>query len=285
MENVRNIMCVIAYDGSQFCGFATQDSKNHNLDSKKLQNIESNLPSIQDFITNTLKKIGINTHIIAAGRTDKDVHATFQVINFYAYYNPKKKAKNLQISQLKPHKMPLEKMQKLLNEKLYPHIKIRKIYEVPPTFHARFCAKSRTYTYIFTKENLLPFYTNYIAKVKFGEIKKIKEALNAFVGVHDFSLFKKNGSETKDNIREIFSAKILTKKVYNLPCHIIQIRANGFLRSQVRMMLFAAFAYSLGKISLQNLQKQIDNKMDVNDRICVRELAPACGLYLSKVEY
>lgn len=409
MENVRNIACVIAYDGSKFCGFATQDSKvDSKIDSKiakdsikKLQNTESNLPSIQDFITMTLQKIGINTKIIAAGRTDKNVHATYQVINFYAYYNPKKKSKklenieskniqsydkdsinslqsnnldfkiskdsnknlqfiefkniksyskdskeiiesncnedsikklqniesnlkqdsknanknleniesisqqdskdskdskkniesitldskNIQISQLKPHKMSLNRMKKLLNEKLFPHIKIRKIYEVSPNFHARFCAKSRTYTYIFSDKEMLPFFTPYIAKVKFGDIKKIKIALNAFVGTHDFSLFKKNGSETKDNIRHIFSTKILTKKVYNLPCNIIQIKANGFLRSQVRMLLNACFAYSLGKISLQNLKAQIDNKMDVNDRICLRELAPACGLYLSRVEY
>lgn len=255
---LHNIVCIIAYDGSKFCGFSTQK---HKLDSK-------GYISIADFFTYTLTRIGINTKIIAAGRTDKGVHATFQVINFFT-----------------DSKMPLNKMKGLLNNKLFPNIFIRKMYYSSLDFHARFSAKSRTYRYIFTQNDLLPFFTNYISKVKCGDLDSIKQALNEFIGVHDFTLFKKLGSPTKNNIREIYNAKIFTKNIYNIPCFIIKINANGFLRSQVRLIIQACLNFSLGKISLENLQKQINNNLDINDKVCVRTLAPACGLYLCRVEY
>ena len=78
-------------------------------------------------------------------------------------------------------------------------------------FHARFSAKLRIYRYVFTQAELPPFYNNYIAKVRHGDISLLQTALNEFIGTHDFSLFKKNGSETKDFIRTIVKAHIFPK--------------------------------------------------------------------------
>lgn len=272
---MRNVMCVICYDGSKFCGFATQKRKKKSLESLSIESItESKLDfklSVQDFLESTLKRIGIDSKIIAAGRTDKGVHATFQVINFYTKQNTSQ--------------MPLEKIKKLLNDRLSPHIVIRKIYEVSLNFHARFSAKSRTYCYIFVKKDskLLPFFSPYISRINFGSLDSIQRGLDLFIGTHDFSLFKKSGSESKNDIREIFSAKIFDKKLYNTNFFMIKIKANGFLRAQVRLMLNACFAYSLGHVCLKFLKAQIDNEISLNESL--RELVPPFGLYLWKVEY
>ena len=93
-----NIVCIIAYDGSKFCGFSHQKHTKGVL-------------SVANFFELTLQKIGIKAKIIGSGRTDKDVHATNQVINFHATLY-----------------MPLEKMQKLLNDRLYPFVFIKRTY-------------------------------------------------------------------------------------------------------------------------------------------------------------
>ena len=252
-----NIVCIIAYDGSKFCGFSCNRG-----------GVVQGLCSVADFFESVLKKIGINTHIIGSGRTDKGVHATHQVINFHTKLY-----------------MPLLKMQKLLNDRLYPFVLLRKIFIADSNFHSRFSAKMRFYRYIFTQNEILPFYTAYIAKVQHGNIESIQTALNEFIGTHDFSLFKKNGSETKNYIRTITKAHIFPAKIHNIDCLVIHIGANGFLRSQVRIMLKACFEFSLGKITLQDIKRQIQNDASLTQKECVRTLAPACGLYLNRVLY
>lgn len=250
-----NIVCIIAYDGSKFCGFSHQKHTKGVL-------------SVANFFELTLQKIGIKAKIIGSGRTDKDVHATNQVINFHAKLY-----------------MPLDKMKKLLNDRLYPFVLIKRIFIADSNFHARFSAKLRIYRYVFTQAELLPFYNNYIAKVRHGDISLLQTALNEFIGTHDFSLFKKNGSETKNYIRTIVKAHIFPAKIHNISCFVAHIGANGFLRSQVRIMLKACFEFSLGRITLQNLVRQIQNDITLEKSLCVRELAPACGLYLHRIIY
>lgn len=250
-----NVVCIVAYDGSKFCGFS------HQKNSKGLL-------SVADFFEGVLKKIGISAKIIGSGRTDKFVHATNQVINFHT----------------KLH-MPLQKMQVLLNDRLYPFVFVKKIFLADSNFHARFSAKMRFYRYICTQSELLPFYTAYIARVRHGGVHLVQTALNEFIGTHDFSLFKKNGSETKNYIRTITKAHAFHAKIHNIECLVVNIGANGFLRSQVRMMLKACFEFSLGKITLENLKRQIQNDDALTQKACVRTLAPACGLYLSRVLY
>ncbi len=255
-----NIACIIAYDGSKFCGFNKQKNEVIDSDSKKM--------SVAGFFENRLQKIGIKTNIIGSGRTDKGVHATYQVINFHATLH-----------------MPLEKMKKLLNDRLYPFVLIKKIFIVNDSFHARFSANMRFYKYIFTQDEVMPFYNFYIAKVNHGSLESMQIAIKEFMGTHDFSLFKKNGSETKNFIRTITKANIFPAKIHNIGCFVAHIGANGFLRSQVRIMLKACFEFSLDKISLQDLKNQINNKITLHDNACIRELVPACGLYLSRVIY
>ncbi|STQ86516.1 tRNA pseudouridine(38-40) synthase TruA [Helicobacter muridarum] len=252
----RNIACIIAYDGSKFYGFARQNRK------------DTDIVTVVEFFENALRNIGISTYIIGSGRTDRGVHATYQVINFHA---------NLYMS--------LSKMRKLLNDRLYPFVLIKQIYEVGYTFHARFDAKARFYKYIFTKEDILPFYTNYIARLDYGDVNLLKLALLQFMGEHDFTLFKKSGSYTKHCVREIIKANIFPAKIHNISCLVAHIGANGFLRSQVRLILQACIYVSLNKIRLRDIINQISNNMDLQDRRCVRKLVPACGLYLTKVIY
>ena len=257
-----NVVCIIAYDGSRFCGFI-------NGNEDKTDPISESMPSVKGYFQAALRRIGIESEIIASGRTDRYVHATGQVINFHT---------SLNLSQ-----MPLQKMRNLLNAKLYPHVFIRRIYIGSEDFHSRFHARMRFYRYIFRDGDISPFFASYISKLSYGSICKMREALGLFLGSHDFCMFKKSGSDTKDSQRHIYKASLFSAKIHGLDCLVAHIGANGFLRSQIRIMMKACAEFSKDSISKLDLQRQIDNDSSLSSPI--RELAPPYGLYLSRVVY
>ncbi|TLD96830.1 tRNA pseudouridine(38-40) synthase TruA [Helicobacter jaachi] len=235
---------VIAYDGSAFSGFALQKHR----------------PSVLEALQKAFLKVGIESPIIGASRTDKGVHATAQVISFKACHLD---SKNTQL------------LRDLLNTKLYPHIKLRSLCKIHDDFHPRFEALWRAYRFIFYT-NPSVFCSSYVSCEKIGNIKLLKSALKAFEGEHNFMYFKKNGSYTKSDIRTIFACKHYTYKGAN----IIYIRANGFLRAQVRLMVGAALCVSRGELELKALKEQLSLKA----KHYTYPISPN-GLYLCGVGY
>lgn len=236
---------VIAYDGSVFCGFALQKHK------------KSVLGALQE----AFSRVGISGEILGASRTDKGVHATAQVISFCNDFI---------------HRYERDYVLWLLNTKLYPHIKIRSIHIVPPHFHPRFDAKWRAYRFLLTSTLPSPFASAYVSYEKIGDISRFHKALSLFKGVHNFAFFKKNGSYTKDDVRHIFDIRHYQYRGID----VVYMRANGFLRSQVRLMVGAALSVSRGEMSCNDLQEQI-----LTQRQHYRYPITPQGLYLCGVGY
>ncbi|PAF41413.1 tRNA pseudouridine(38-40) synthase TruA [Helicobacter sp. 11S02596-1] len=246
---MKRLLAKIAYDGSAFSGFARQRTQG--------------IMSVSERIEKALKTMGIEDEIIGAGRTDKGVHATAQMISFCV-----RKDSNL------------AKIKTLLNQKLSPHIFIKSIQEVPMDFHPRFQAKRRAYRYIFGNEFKNPFISKYVSKEKYGDIGRIAEGLELFLGRHQFSYFKKQGSQTKSDVREIFVARLYQHKILSEIYNVIYLEAEGFLRAQVRLMIGAVLAYSRGEISRDAIICQLECKKRA---FCV-PVSPN-GLYLAKIIY
>ncbi|NPA03591.1 MAG: tRNA pseudouridine(38-40) synthase TruA [Epsilonproteobacteria bacterium] len=240
------VKAVIAYDGSRFDGFQVQKHTSNTIASK---------------LNSALKSLGINSKIVASGRTDKGVHATRQVISF----------------QLPYFWNDLSKLRTLLNNRLSPYILIKSLQQVPPSFHARFSAKRRGYRYLLSLSPFDPFKAGYVTFLKEKvDFKKIKEGLSLFEGKHDFYYFHKSGSDPKTTTREIYTTKLYFYQ--NLA--VIYFEANGFLRSQVRMMVEALLEVGREKLLLSELKLQLEAK----ERF-ITTLAPPNGLYLCKVIY
>lgn len=214
---------VIAYDGSAFSGFALQKHK----------------PSVLGRLQEALARVGITGEILGASRTDRGVHATRQVISFEAR-----------------HFEDTRHLQNLLNLKLYPHIMIRHLQVVDRGFHPRFHARWRAYRFLLCSKLPTPFASAYMSHEVIGDRVRFSHALAMFEGEHDFSLFKKNGSFTKD------CRRVVLKSLYyrHGSLDVIYIRGNGFLRSQVRLMVGAALSVSRGELSREALQEQIHAK-------------------------
>ena len=85
------VKAVIAYDGSRFYGSQVQR-----------ENKKNKLPTIASAIEKLLEALNIKTHIEFSGRTDKEVHATGQVIAFDipVYWSDLDKLKNIINSKL-----------------------------------------------------------------------------------------------------------------------------------------------------------------------------------------
>jgi len=234
----------IAYDGSYFQGFQKQKSTKE---------------TITTAIETALRSMGIENEIRGSGRTDAGVHATGQVIDF----------------ELPSYWQDLEKLKTALNRKL-KHISFKHISWAEENFHARFSAQRRVYRYVFKTSTPSVFEENYISFYPPFNAQLLTEALKCFEGEHDFSNFIKTGSITHTNVRQIYRAYYRNYKGQ----HIIYFEANGFLRSQVRMMVEFAMQVAQEKQSLNALKEQLSLK-----KRHVTKLAPPEGLYLARIIY
>ena len=239
-----NIKIILSYDGSEFKGFAPQPHKN----------------TILDTLQGALSHFNIITHLNGSGRTDSGVHASYQVVSCV----------------IEDVWDDLEKLKKLLNHTLPQSINIKSIKKVHEDFHARFSAKKRAYRYIITTKPISPFNNKYITYWDSINLSKLQNAIKLFKGVHNFSNFRKLGSDNKSDVREIFEAYIYQYDDF----YIFYFEGNSFLRSQIRYMMGYLRELNLGKIT----HEDIENALSQNSTRNIKPIEPN-GLYLAKVKY
>lgn len=240
-----NIKILIEYEGTNFSGWQKQPG----------------LSTIQGEIENALQIIsGKQIQVFASGRTDAGVHALAQVANF-AFDT----------------KIPAQRIKNALNHYLPDEIRVLVSEEVEEGFHARFTAKRKTYLYrIQTGGVKRPFERNISYYVRGDlDLDKMRTAAEFFVGEHDFSAFKSEGSSAQNFVRNIYSLTI-TK---NHDVIEIEITGNGFLYNMVRII--AGTLIEIGKGKSYNISKILASK----DREEAGPTAPARGLFLKRVEY
>ena len=244
LKQETKVKAVISYDGSVYFGFQKQ---------------KSTTKTVTHAIEEALNSLHIGSSIVASGRTDAGVHATGQIIHF----------------NLPDFWTDLNKLKTNLNRKL-KDIEFKHISRVPHDFHARFSAKKRLYRYLFKTSKPSVFEQKYISYYPGFDSELLEKALACFEGEHDFNYFHKTGSITHTTVREIYKTGYKEHKGY----HFIYFKANGFLRSQVRMMVEAAMLCARGELTLEQLSEQIECQEKHTSR-----LAPPEGLYLARVQY
>ncbi len=238
------VKAVISYDGSVFFGFQKQ---------KETKN------TVTTAIEEALLSIGIDSQIRGSGRTDRGVHASNQIIDF----------------ELPPFWNDLNKLKWVLNHKL-KEIYFKHISKVDNNFHARFSAKKRVYRYVFKTTPISVFERNYISYYPDFDKELLQKSLKSFEGEYDFSYFIKTGSTTHTNIRTIYKAYYKKYKNY----HFIYFEANGFLRSQVRIMVEFAMSIAQKQLTIKEQLQQLELKKRYSTK-----LAPPQGLYLARILY
>lgn len=246
-----NYKCVVEYDGSLYCGWASQ------LSLLK--------PSVEKKINECLSRIyKQEIRIIGASRTDKGVHALHQVFSF-----SESKAK------LRP-----KELKQILNKQLPKDIRIKSIEVVPKHFHARYDVVDKTYCYVINDHKNSKYnsalYSHYVWSIN-EHIKMLKLRIisHLFVGKHNFLSFSKS-DQTNTN-RTINWIKIRRK--HGLVC--IYINGNGFLRSMVRMIVAIMIDIDLKIRNIEDIKRLLLHPIKGGAVL----LAPAAGLYLVGINY
>lgn len=236
-----------AYDGTNFSGFQYQPGKR----------------TIEEELNKVLTKINDNhkTTIVATGRTDAKVHALSQ----YAHVNL-----DVNIREYK--------LKRAMNSYLDDDIHVLEVKKVDDSFHARYNVLSKTYKYYINLGEYNPTRRNYELQYNHTlNVEKMKEAIKVFLGEHDYRAFVTQNKEKDNCIRTITKAEIEEKN--NIL--IITFTGNGFLRYQVRNMVGILIRIGENKLT----KEQLSEILLSCDRTKSGKTAPACGLYLEKVDF
>ena len=130
--------------------------------------------------------------------------------------------------------MPIEKMPLAFNSKLKKTIIIKSAEEVELAFHARYCAKGKKCRYIINNSfcgSAIYKDLEYHMPIKL-DVMKMQEAIQYFVGEHDFAAFKSSGTSSKSSVRKITEAEIRQQG----DRIIIELTGTGFLYNMVRII-------------------------------------------------
>lgn len=235
----------LAYNGANYNGWQTQPS----------------LPTVQETLEKALSTLLRQPiAVVGCGRTDTGVHAS----DFYAHFD------------IKDFKDPKELTFKL-NSFLPPDIAIFAIFPVADNAHARFDATARTYQY-HVSDRRLPFRQGQYCRIYFKpDIERMNEAAQVLMEYEDFTSFAKLHTQVKTNICHLTEAR--WDRVGEE--WIFTIRSNRFLRNMVRSVTGTLLDVGRGKLSIEGLREIIEKK----DRCAAGVSMPACGLFLTKVDY
>ena len=247
----RNIKLVIAYDGTDFCGWQRQENRR----------------SVQGDIESALYKMhGHPVSLQGAGRADSGVHAAGQAANFYTDIDS----------------MQSERFTPALNSLLSHDARIKSSCEVHNDFHARFSAKARTYRFQFLCRPCLPHESRYNLRLyRYPRVEKLNAYGRLLLGETDCSIFAGAGdlavAENKSKNRFIYRAYFYIEK----DTLIFEICANAFLRGMVRSVAGTFLHYEEKDISPEKLREIIAS----GDRSLAGPTLPPHGLFLWNVEY
>lgn len=249
----RRLRLDIAYDGTQFSGWATQPG----------------MRTMQDMVEEAIARIvRHDIESVVAGRTDAGVHATGQVIHVDV------------ADSAFDRELTYKDLRYKLNRILDEDIRITNISDAPSGFHARFSALRRYYTYKILDDNqvitpaqrfdVAPWYRHL-------DHNLMNEAASHLLGTHDFAAFCKfkPGGTT---VRSLEKYEWLRTEDGLL---IADVVADAFCYSMVRNLVGAIVCVADGRKPTSWIAELLANRERVSDSL----VFPARGLTLYRVDY
>ena len=237
----------LEYDGTAFHGWQTQPSGN----------------TIQDHLERALASfVGSPIDTVSAGRTDAGVHAIGQVVHFETSVA-----------------RPLWNWVRGLNSFLPSAIRVRWAEPVSDSFHARFSAHARTYTYsIYNHPVDSPVRARFATWVfQPLDLAALQAGSDCLIGEHDFSAFRSAECQAASPVRNLQKAH--WTRTGDLLC--LEIRANAFLHHMVRNIVGSLFEVGRGGRPVSWMTELLLSR----DRTLAGRTFPPQGLCLRHVTY
>jgi tRNA pseudouridine38-40 synthase len=243
----RNLKITLAYDGTRFVGWQRQAEGE----------------SIQGLLEDSLARLeggAVTAH--GAGRTDAGVHALAQVASVRVTF---------------AHDPTT--VLRALNATLPPDIRVTRVEDAAPEFHARFDARGKWYRYQIANVPVAdPFARAYAWHIPEPlDRAAMANAASALVGTHDFSAFQSSGTDVHTTVRTVTRSAWLDDGALL----VYEVAGDGFLRHMVRAMVGTLVEVGRGWRPSQEVSSLVAG----GSRAQAGATAPAHGLLLAKVEY
>jgi len=243
------VALALSYDGSQFYGWQSQR--------------KPNVPTVQEALETTLSKIAdAPISVQCAGRTDRGVHASHQLVHFDT---------------------PVARHEKAwvmgANTQLPDGVSVYWARPVSGDFHARFSATARRYRYIILNTASRPAILS--KGVSWDKrplnVELMHKEAQCLVGEQDFTSFRAVACQSNTPMRNIHYVNVYRKSQFV----VIDIQANAFLYHMVRNIAGVLMAVGSGWQREGWTQKVLSSK----DRSSGGVTAKPEGLYLVDVSY
>ncbi len=247
-NEVRRIKLVVAYDGTNYCGWQVQQSG----------------ITIEEILNKALTELlGEEIKVTGASRTDSGVHSLGNVAVFDT-----------------AARIPPEKICYALNQRLPKDIVAQDSSEAPQDFHPRRCYSEKTYEYrILNRKIPLPTrrYDTFFYYRKL-DVERMQRAASYLVGRHDFKSFCSVKTAVEDTVREVLSCTV-EKSADDVVA--IRITGTGFLYNMVRIIAGTLIQVGIGETEPETIPKILEKK----DRNAAGPTAPAHGLTMLGIKY
>ncbi len=257
MSDTRNVRLTVAYDGTDFRGFAESDG------------VRTVMGDIRRAVETVVRG---DVELTGAGRTDAGVHGWGQVIS----------------GQL-PATTDLGRLQRSLNGMCGPDISVRSAEWESPEFSARFSATGRSYRYHVWND---PAANPLLARTAWHvpralDLDAMALGADELLGEHDFSSFCRRpkpapGHDEPSLVRRIDAARwSRVDDSWGSSLLRFEITASSFCHQMVRSIVGTLVDVGLGLRSADS----IGVTLAACDRSAAGRVAPPTGLVLWSVDY
>lgn len=239
----------IAFDGLSFLGTQKQ---------AKGRTVQGELEKL------LYKLYGVETHLECCSRLDRDVSAS----DFVCAFSPR------------DQRIAMSKIPSVLSGPFRGVLKVKSIEACPDSFSPRRDVLSKTYLYLLDLEGEPWLDTHFYHHPDPVDPRLFEEAMNLFVGEHDFSLFSSKEDRKKPD--EDFKGRVDEVEVKRKGSLLFTfVKGPAFHRHQVRFMVGGALEVASNKRSLFELGERVEGRGDPS---APRYKAPGKGLILSRVD-
>lgn len=249
MSELQTLALGVQYDGRAYSGWQVQTSP-------PLPTVQGELQKALSFIANEA------IQVICAGRTDRGVHASHQVVSF-------------RTTAERPDKAWIQGV----NTRLPKSISVAWVKVVPEEFHARFSATARRYHYFMldrpARSALIDGRITWQPRILDANL--MHQAAQALLGENDFSAFRGAGCQGNTPFR--YMSDISVERMGDLIR--IDVCANAFLLHMVRNIVGSLIEVGTGEKPVTWMAELLAQK----DRTKAGVTAPPDGLYLVDVTY
>jgi len=248
-RNEHGVLLTVAYDGTDFSGWATQ------RDAR----------TVEDALRGAIR--AIDPRAVGprgASRTDGGVHAEGQLAAFDASVG-----------------MPPRGWVLVLNQHLPDDVSVRAARVVPVGYNPRFTSKRKRYRYLLHLDKVRdPLLRHRAWRIGYElSMDRMKEEARAIVGTHDFAAFRSVGDERDITVRTIHEVTV-EQLAGDARLWSVTIDGSAFLYNMVRILVGTLVDVARGNVPPGAIARALASR----SRADAGQTAPAHGLHLVHIE-